>query len=100
MRGNAMTGREAGALARDDGEVPIAAVMIRMGGDGRSTTYRTESGELMCQVQAGLLCSEVPVMASLCGDDLGCNGRWSCLTKAADAMILISKPDPLFTSEA
>lgn len=74
-----MDGQEAGAVARNDA-IPLRDMRARLGGDGRLTTYRTASGKLMCRSQAGLLCSDVPVLASRCGNDHGCDGRWSCLT--------------------
>jgi hypothetical protein len=94
-----MTGFDLGAWAPSDGGMPISAKAIRMGGDGRLTTYRTESGKLMCRAQAGLLCSDVPVMASMCGDELGCNGRWLCLTRSIEMLMITSDFEPDFTSK-
>lgn len=92
-----MTGSTLGAVTPRDGGMPISATAIRMGGDGRLTTYRTESGKLMCRAQAGLLCSEVPVMASVCGDEMGCNGRWLCLTRSIEKLMITSDFEPDFT---
>lgn len=94
-----MTGFTLGALAPGDGGTSISVKTIRMGGDGRLTTYRTEAGRLMCRAQAGLLCSEVPVMASVCGDEQGCNGRWLCLTRSIEKLMITSDFEPDFTSK-